>query len=69
MGMRIVFYLFSHLLIFALDTEDQGPNDGGTHYMSYFSSFLTVSLATDVLSEEGTSIGYDLISFLVFGRF
>jgi hypothetical protein len=31
MGMCIVFYLFSHLLMFALDPKYRGPNDGGTH--------------------------------------
>jgi hypothetical protein len=69
MGMRIVFFLFSHLLIFSLDTENQGPTDGGTHCMPYFSSLLTGSLATDAFSEEGTSICYDLISFSIFSRF
>ncbi|KAJ7820624.1 hypothetical protein B0H13DRAFT_2291952 [Mycena leptocephala] len=34
MGMCIVFYLFSRLLVFALDTDDQGPDEGGT-YKSY----------------------------------
>jgi hypothetical protein len=34
MGMHIVFYLFSRLLVFALDTDDRGPDEGGT-YTSY----------------------------------
>jgi hypothetical protein len=38
MGMCIVSYLFSHLLMFALDTKYRGPNDGGTHavYAMFF---------------------------------
>ncbi|KAJ7879691.1 hypothetical protein B0H13DRAFT_2051024 [Mycena leptocephala] len=42
MGMCMVFYLFSCLLVFALDTDDRGPDEGGTHAYAMFFSFSRI---------------------------
>jgi hypothetical protein len=69
MGMCIVFYLFSRLLVFALDTDDQGPDEGGT-YKSYLGVPFLLKSHLDV-RQEGMHVAYAMfftISHIIFSR-
>jgi hypothetical protein len=68
MGMCMVFYLFSCLLVFALDTDDRGPDEGGT-YTPYLGVPFLLKSHLDA-RQEGTHAYAMFFSFshIIFSR-